>query len=56
MCENLEEALAAHEADTASACSFVAPDGCIVWPTGKVVAGRHVDDGGQGAPRARSQA
>lgn len=53
VCENLEEALAAHEADTLG-LRFVTPDGCIVWPTGKVVAGRHVDDGGQGAlARAR---
>ena len=53
VCENLEEALAAHEADTLG-LRFAAPDGCIVWPTGKVVAGRHVDDGGQGAlARAR---
>ena len=48
VCECLEEALAAHEAD-ALGLRFAVPDGCMVWPSGKVVAGQQVNDEGQGA-------
>ena len=53
VCDTLDEALAAHAADT-SGLRFAVRDGGVVWPSGKVTFGQGTADAGQGAlSRAR---
>ena len=53
VCDTLAEALAAHEADALS-LRFATPDGVVVWPSGKIVAGQGTHDAASGAlARAR---
>lgn len=47
VCESLDDALSAHASD-AEGLRFVAPDGSIVWPSGKVSVGCTVLEGEQG--------
>lgn len=47
VCENLQAAFAAHDKD-AKGLRFVTPDGCVVWPSGKVMVAGAIDDGGEG--------
>lgn len=53
VCDNLDAAFAAHERDTFGA-RFATRDGCVVWPTGKVVVGHTAADNEEGVlARAR---
>lgn len=47
VCENLDKAFAAHEKD-AVGLRFVTPEGCVVWPSGKVTIPGALDEDGEG--------
>ena len=52
VCDTLQAALTAHEAAT-GAVRFVTPDGCVVWPSGKLTVGLASSDGEGALARAR---
>ena len=47
LCESREEAFAAHAHDKAG-LRYVSPDGCVVWPSGRVVVYGAADEQGEG--------
>lgn len=54
VCENLDAALAAHARDSLCCVRLVTQDGCMVYPTGKVVLGTAVTNDAEGVlTRAR---